>query len=584
MFTYKISEIKFSSGQPIDTHSADVILIVGPNNSGKSRTLQEIGRQLQGNIQNRLVTSNIQIQQEGSRDDLINWLSKFYPIITPSESNKNPYVHVNSASGKYHQLFLRENSTLPKQDHDMLTKLRILSNLLLEGKWLTDSCETKNIHLFKEGVAHPIHILQKSLVSGAPQIIDEFSQAVFDAFGFHVIPQLPFGRQSTIKLKKGKEPENIVDRYSQEYVNAIDDLPNLTDEGSGVKAYIGILQNTIIGQHKIVLIDEPELFLHPPQARRLGETVARHATVNGQQIIAVTHSSDFVIGAVTGCKNVCIIRIERDDKTNYISFIKPQDLSQLWNDPLLKSARALRGLFHDGVIVCEGDSDVRFYESILRRLESKRDKPLDIYFVHGGGKQRIKSLVTAYKQLNVPVVTISDFDLLRRKDDVEVLYEELGGDFNNIQGKYNSASNVLAKAGNIKAPIDAINEVRQYLNNLEDKVSKGDKISGGDVDKVNISKVMESARDWSNAKKLGIRCVKGGAKASVKDLLVELEKLGLLIAEFGELESWNDDIVALDKNDWLLQALEIINKDQNSFVEAELFMEKVLNQLASSKK
>jgi predicted ATP-dependent endonuclease of OLD family len=49
----------------------------------------------------------------------------------------------------------------------------------------------------------------------------------------------------------------------------------------------------LIHPRHIVLFDEPEAFLHPPQARRLAE-VAVSETPSNCQIVAATHSDEFL--------------------------------------------------------------------------------------------------------------------------------------------------------------------------------------------------------------------------------------------------------------------------------------------------
>lgn len=570
LFKLKVSKIIFAGGQTINTHDADVIIIVGPNNSGKSRTLQEIGDTIEQSSHDKLVIETVELRTEGHYSDLIDWLSAYYP-----QSNDGASVVIKRSGSKIDQIVVMGQENHLKKHVGLLREKRRLSYRMVDGQWVQQGHQANSIDFFEIPFSHPIHLMQRS-----PEIKQRVSQAVYDAFGFHITPELPFS-SGNCGLKKGQEPENIVNKYTFEYKKAIESLPSIHREGSGVRGYIGCLQHTIIGQYKIVLIDEPELFLHPPQAKRLGEVIAKYARINGQQIIAVTHSSDFVIGAVTGSDNVCIIRIDRDDDTNYVNSVNPTDLVELWNDPLLKSARAVRGLFHEGVIVCEGDTDIRFYESILRRLEGKRNVPSDIHFVHGGGKDKIDFLVNAYKKLNVPVVAISDFDLLRTTNKLESVYESLEGNFSDIRGKYNSAKEVLSKAGSVKTPLEALGEIEQLVIKLKDKVSNNGSISGGDAEKIKISKLMEDARDWSNAKKFGLHSVKSGAKKSVKDLLVELEDVGLFIVNYGELESWNTDIEYNGKTDWVNQALELIKDDLATFVEAEKFIEKVITKLSS---
>ena len=50
----------------------------------------------------------------------------------------------------------------------------------------------------------------------------------------------------------------------------LEPLENLNDQGDGIRSAVAILSSLITATHSLYLIDEPETFLHPPQARILG--------------------------------------------------------------------------------------------------------------------------------------------------------------------------------------------------------------------------------------------------------------------------------------------------------------------------
>lgn len=77
------------------------------------------------------------------------------------------------------------------------------------------------------------------------------------------------------------------------YLTALRALPLLEQQGDGMRSYMGLLLHILGGAHQITLIDEPEAFLHPPQARLLGRTLANRS-VGRQQVFLATHSVDVV--------------------------------------------------------------------------------------------------------------------------------------------------------------------------------------------------------------------------------------------------------------------------------------------------
>jgi hypothetical protein len=67
-------------GSLVDVSDADVIVLVGPNNCGKTRTLQEIATRLAeqpGSVPspgNLVILDDIEIQQQLDAEELLNWL------------------------------------------------------------------------------------------------------------------------------------------------------------------------------------------------------------------------------------------------------------------------------------------------------------------------------------------------------------------------------------------------------------------------------------------------------------------------------------------------------------------------------
>lgn len=72
---------------------------------------------------------------------------------------------------------------------------------------------------------------------------------------------------SVITLRLGERPtfEHIDGSPTRSYLSALRRLPKLETQGDGVRSYLGLILNLTAGSHQILLIDEPEAFLHPPR-------------------------------------------------------------------------------------------------------------------------------------------------------------------------------------------------------------------------------------------------------------------------------------------------------------------------------
>ncbi|MBK9599392.1 MAG: ATP-binding protein, partial [Flavobacteriales bacterium] len=132
-------------------------------------------------------------------------------------------------------------------------------------------------------------------------------------------------------------------------------MPELQRQGDGMRSFAGVLLHTTVGHESIFLLDEPEAFLHPPQARLLGRMLVEDKQANRQLFIA-THSGDVLKGILdSGSKNVRVVRLRREGNVNIMRQLDNDKITELWGDPLLRYSDILDGLFHEKVIITEGD-------------------------------------------------------------------------------------------------------------------------------------------------------------------------------------------------------------------------------------
>lgn len=87
---------------------------------------------------------------------------------------------------------------------------------------------------------------------------------------------------------------------------------------------------------------------------------------------------------------------------------------------------------------------------------------------------------------------------------------------------------------------------------------------------------MAQSSKWSEAKKYGINKLNGGQAVACQNVLDASAANGFYIVPEGELESWWRQGPAT-KAEWIIAAIDLINSDPDSFVEAEQFLLGVLS-------
>ena len=114
----------------------------------------------------------------------------------------------------------------------------------------------------------------------------------------------------------------------------------------------------------VLLLDEPEAFLHPPQAKLLGEIIAQNKPTEAQLFVA-THSPDVLHGLITiAPENLHVLRMQRDGNVNRVLELDKELVKEVSRDPLMMQSSVMSGGFHERVIICESYADCMFYSSV----------------------------------------------------------------------------------------------------------------------------------------------------------------------------------------------------------------------------
>ncbi len=235
---------------------------------------------------------------------------------------------------------------------------------------------------------------------------------VYDAFNLYFVVDPTNLGNLRIKLsdKKPTGDEQSLNEKAREFYTA---STHIKESSDGVQAFTGIITAILSGEYHTILIDEPEAFLHPPLARKLGKNLASLAASGGGSLVASTHSADFLMGCVQASKSVRVVRLEYSKGKSRARAIDPAELGSLLTRPLMRSANVISGLFHDGVIVLESDNDRAFYSEVYHRLAEKKSNYPAILFINAQNKQTIRDIIGPLRRFGVPAAAIPDVDIVK---------------------------------------------------------------------------------------------------------------------------------------------------------------------------
>jgi predicted ATPase len=515
------SSITFRDGSSIALEKDDIVVVVGPNNSGKSAFLRDVFN-LTANTQSAGTTiAAASLEIEGDIADLIN-----------EQGPLRPFTATNGAQncrGNQLNTSIRHATQMWNNRKNGLESLQVLFVEHLSAHVRLSAADPANqIRFSSETMTSPLHYLYKYA-----DIEDKISGYFKSAFNLDMCVNRRDG--SVISLHVGTRPGHP--RMSMEYYDEIEALPPLNEQGDGMRSFAGVALHVFAFEKSIVTVDEPEAFLHPPQAFILGKMLAEQKPSEAQLFIA-THSSDVLRGLLqVNPKKLKIIRLNRDGNINLPSLLNTDQLAILWSDSLLRHSNIFDGLFHRAVVVCESDSDCRFYSALSEYAEEICGSRMDALWTHGGGKGRIKVIVRALKAVDIPVFVISDIDLLKDehpfRDIVETLREnwsdELKQNWMIVKRSIDQRKPDLPTADVVRMINDATAEVTAPVFPQE-AVRK-------------IKGILARTSPWELAKETGVAFVpRGEDRKRLEFLLDTLRTMGIFVVTAGELECWDKTV------------------------------------------
>lgn len=210
-------------------------------------------------------------------------------------------------------------------------------------------------------------------------------------------------------------------------------------------------------ENNVILIDEPEISLHPDLQRKLFDLLVEYS--KDKQIIISTHSPYFVDWNVFSNKGKIIRFKKKEEFINIYELTErtKKDIRGLLEDsfnPHILSLNANEIFFlNDNVIVTEGQDDVLCYKQIFKKFNFESNAS---FFGWGaGGAEKMKIILSILYELGYEkVFTIVDND---KRDTVQKL-----------QKKFPSYGFYAISANDVRnKKDDKINKIINIIENIE---------------------------------------------------------------------------------------------------------------------
>jgi hypothetical protein len=399
--------------------TSGITVFVGPNNSGKSRVLVEIEHWLRNANPPQGVVLNSLEFEAWSSEDIKTVIDSMRVDPHPGEGVGPQGILIETLSAQNSSLSrfqinraaTEHEAQHPNKSRNNYVQLMGLFTLKLDGASRLALSQMKPAGDLQ---GPPQNHIAKLFLRN--DLRARLRQCVFEAFDRYLVIDPTNGGHLRFRLSPAAPSDEREERGLDSTALAFHGraLP-LEAASDGVRAFVGMLSTIIAADPRLILIDEPEAFLHPTLAARLGKEVTSVIAGTGKRIFVATHSAHFLMGCIQAGAPLNIVRLTYDYHRATARLMPREKLVPLMRKPLLRSAGVLNGLFHHSVVVTEADSDRSFYQEINERLLAGND-PRGIsgcLFLNTQNKQTVWDVVRPLRELGIPAAGIVDIDVLK---------------------------------------------------------------------------------------------------------------------------------------------------------------------------
>jgi len=459
----KVSKIIFSDNSEI-IPSSGVNLIVGGNNTGKSTLINEIGHAISDEYISNATTKwigQVLLLIENPKEEVSSMFEEvenghmlirdlgsierdFFTLKSGFKPNRQNMYVLNGLNG-YGAIELEEAATndskiinIYRSSSEKTTSYsdKQLMGLLSQVQLSIEKCDTRLQERFEENIESIIdnytqnsYSMTRSLIKN-DNLLKRLSRNTLEVFGIKIgFDDLIQGRRS-LRVLPSKSPDKRLKIFERAKIWN-ETSPLIYEQGDGLRAYLKLVFNMFDEFYKIMIIDEPEAFLHPPQRRALGKILAEAAMENDKQVFVATHDVEFIKGVLIGSKcskdnkDISVFRTVIDKNNHIIKSCNLQTASvYLKTNKRISKVESnkyneefLNSLFYKKTILVEDEFDKFFYQR-YSSLYMKTDYIMNINYIGLNGKSKIKQVFDQMYDLELSVACIVDIDFLINHSDV----------------------------------------------------------------------------------------------------------------------------------------------------------------------
>lgn len=524
-----------------------LVLVIGPNSAGKTQFLRDIQSRLLGEARTLVVCEEIKIERPDSFDAFVETLIAANHVRRVLDTDNNPYINVQipmfgdkSDNWSIHEPNAKRFFNSPvkgagQKDGDSDKFLEHFGRSFVSSLFLNRRLSiTDTVPSFDYETASPVNEIQALYDdSDAKRLLTEEAMKVF---GKAVWVDNTRSGKLCLRVSDSPEMPSADDRLEP---SKMKQYRLMEDEGDGFKSYMAICLSLLLGRRPVMLVDEPEMCLHPPQAYSLGRFIGRHAISPKHVTFVATHSSHVLRGIIEETNKLEVIRLSRINGQFYGRRVESEALRETIDKPSTRSESVLDGLFAEAVTVVESEGDRLVYNSTWEKVSAEFSH--DVHFVSVGGLGGIADPCSLYKTLKIPVCVAADLDVIRETGTFKKILEAV-------------------------APSEEVDIICKECESILDSVKALGPIHNEEVTREILESILGDTFDWNDSKQLKeirgkLSKLAGGLSQTarlkqglsgfqqdsifhdLKALLSKCRTYGVFLVPVGELEDWVSDLM-----------------------------------------
>lgn len=518
-----IKKIKFNDNTEIELNNDDIVVFVGANNVGKSRVLKDIKNDILESSSKKVIVDEIEYQDTNFEE--INMKNYFKNNFELGPNGYDIAVDVNHTHN-YNEHNFQNVKSGDKHFYKVLfsflsTESRLNMTAPISYSFINDKLR--------------FNVMRK--LERDKKNITTLNDIVFSCFGKKIDISEGTWQNAVYKLYKFGTKDEIDKSVSADTREArclLESLENLNDQGDGIRSAVAILASLITTTHSLYLIDEPETFLHPPQARILGRNIVDLS--QNKQCFISTHNIDLLRGMLEkNYARIKIIKINRTDNVNEFYVLDNDSIKVVSDDKNLKYSNILNGLFYNTVVLCENESDCKFYSALLEKIDN--DCYQNTLFCAVGGKDQFKIIIPLLNKLKINFLVIADLDLINNRDKLKDLINSIETNkYNQISSIHNDFLNLFESKTDdqVKKQSEIKEEILSFITDTpymsDETASK-------------IRQVLKNISHLKLLKNCGKSCLPAGECVQKYNQIINfLNKSNIFVVECGEIERFITEI------------------------------------------